>query len=43
VGKVDVSTVTTLDNERQFNSYSRLRQYVKLRDLETTDEEKAAG
>jgi len=43
VGKVDVSTVTILDNESQFNSYSRLCQYVKLHGLETTDEEKAAG
>jgi hypothetical protein len=33
-GKVDVSTVTTIDNEIQFNSYSRLRQRVKLRELE---------
>ena len=33
-GKVDVSTVTTLDNEIQFNRYSRLRQYVKLLELE---------
>jgi hypothetical protein len=33
-GKLDVSTVTTIDNEIQFNSYSRLRQYVKMRDLE---------
>jgi hypothetical protein len=33
-GKVDVSTVTTIDNEIQFNSYSRLRQYVRLRELE---------
>jgi hypothetical protein len=32
-GKVDVSTVTTIDNETQFNSYSRLRQQVKLREL----------
>ena len=34
VGKVDVSTVTTLDNENQFNGYSRLRQYVRRRELE---------
>jgi hypothetical protein len=33
-GKVDVSTVTIVDNETQFNSYSRLRQEVKLRELE---------
>ncbi len=33
-GKVDVSTVTTIDNETQFNSYSRLRQQVKLCELE---------
>ena len=33
-GKVDVSTITTIDNEIQFNSYSRLRQYVKLLELE---------
>ena len=33
-GKVDVSTVTTIDNEIQFNSYSRLRQRLKLRELE---------
>ena len=32
-GKVEVSTVTTIDNETQFNSYSRLRQQVKLREL----------
>ena len=34
VGKVVVSTVTTIDNEIQFNSYSRLRQRLKLRELE---------
>lgn len=34
VGKVDVSTVTTLDNENQFNGYSRLRQYLRRRELE---------
>jgi len=33
-GRVDVSTVTTLDNEIQFNSYSRVRQQVKLRQVE---------
>jgi hypothetical protein len=33
-GKVDISTVTTIDNEIQFNSYSRLRQQVKVRELE---------
>jgi hypothetical protein len=30
-GKVNVATVTSIDNEVQFNSYSRLRQYLKLR------------
>lgn len=34
-GKVDVSTVTTIDNEIQFNNYSRLRQRLKLRELES--------
>jgi hypothetical protein len=33
-GKMDVATVTTIDNEIQFNCYSRLRQCVKLRELE---------
>jgi hypothetical protein len=33
-GKMDISTVTTIDNETQFNSYSRLRQRVKLCELE---------
>jgi len=33
-GKMDVATVTTIDNEVQFNRYSRLRQGVKLRELE---------
>jgi len=33
-GKVDVATVTSIDNEVQFNSYSRLRQHLKLRYLE---------
>ena len=33
-GKMDVATVTTIDNEIQFNLYSRLRQQVKLRELE---------
>jgi len=33
-GKVNVTTVTTIGNEIQFNSYSRLRQYVKLVELE---------
>jgi len=33
-GKMDVATVTTIDNEIQFNRYSRLRQSVKLRELE---------
>jgi hypothetical protein len=34
VGKVDVDTITTTDNEVQFQSYSRLRQLVKMRELE---------
>jgi hypothetical protein len=34
VGKTNVATVTTIDNEIQFNRYSRLRQQVKLRALE---------
>jgi hypothetical protein len=33
-GKVDVATVTTTDNEAQFNYYSRLRYRLKLRELE---------
>jgi len=33
-GKYDVATVTTTDNESQFNSYSRLRHRLKLRKLE---------
>ena len=33
-GKMDVATVTTVDNEIQFNRYSRLSQQVKLRELE---------
>ena len=33
-GKVDVATVTTTDNEAQFNRYSRLRHRLKLRELE---------
>lgn len=33
-GKVDVATVTTTDNEAQFNSYSRFRQRQKFRELE---------
>jgi hypothetical protein len=33
-GKLDVSTVTSIDNETQFNSYSRLRRHVKFRQLE---------
>ena len=32
-GKMDVATVTTIDNESQFNRYSRLRQQLKLREL----------
>ena len=34
VGKVDVSTITILDNENQFNTYSRLRQQIKSSELE---------
>lgn len=34
-GKVDVSTVTTTGNEIQFNTYSRLRQRIKLSELES--------
>ena len=30
-GKVDVATVTTTDNEAQFNCYSRLSYRLKLR------------
>jgi len=33
-GKVNVSTVTTIDNEIQFNRYSRLRRYLKSHSLE---------
>jgi hypothetical protein len=33
-GKYDVATVTTTDNEAQFNRYSRLRHGLKLRGLE---------
>lgn len=33
-GKVDVATITTTDNEAQFNYYSRLRHRMKLRELE---------
>ena len=33
-GKVDVATVTTTDNEAQFNCYSRLCHRIKLRPLE---------
>jgi hypothetical protein len=33
-GKVDVSTVTTIGNEIQFNTYSRLRQRIKSSELE---------
>jgi hypothetical protein len=32
--KVDVSTVTTIDNEIQFDRYSRLRQHMKMLELE---------
>jgi hypothetical protein len=34
VGKVDVSTITILDNENQFNTYSRLRQQIESSELE---------
>lgn len=34
VGKVDVSTVTIIDNEDQFNAYSRLRQRISLNERE---------
>jgi hypothetical protein len=34
VGKVDVDTITTTDNEIQFQSYSRLLQRMKMRELE---------
>lgn len=33
-GKYDVSTLTTIDNENQFNNYSRLVYCLKLRELE---------
>ena len=33
-GKFDVATVTTTDNEAQFTRYSRLRGYLKVRELE---------
>jgi len=33
-GKFDTATVTTTDNEAQFTRYSRLRQYLRLRELE---------
>ncbi|HXI62385.1 MAG TPA: hypothetical protein VNF70_06725 [Pyrinomonadaceae bacterium] len=33
-GKYDVSTVTTTDNETQFNNYSRLLWFLKMRELE---------
>ena len=32
-GRVDVSTITTTDNEPQFTSYSRLRHWLKLHEL----------
>jgi hypothetical protein len=32
-GKFNVATVTTTDNEPQFNRYSRLRRYLRLREL----------
>jgi hypothetical protein len=33
-GKFDIATVTTTDNETQFNRYSRLRHSLKLRELD---------
>jgi hypothetical protein len=33
VGKVNVSTITVIDNESQFNAYSRLRQRISLSQL----------
>src|SRR2546423_8454849 len=33
-GKYDMSTVTTTDNETQFNNYSRLLWFVKIREME---------
>jgi RNA polymerase subunit RPABC4/transcription elongation factor Spt4 len=33
VGKLDVSTVITTDNETQFNNYSRLLQHLRLREF----------
>jgi len=33
-GKYDMSTVTTTDNETQFNNYSRLLWFLKMRELE---------
>jgi hypothetical protein len=32
-GKVEVSTVTTIDNETQFNNYSRLLRVLRMREL----------
>ena len=32
-GKFDMATVTTTDNEAQFNRYSRLRYCLRLREL----------
>ncbi|HJZ81651.1 MAG TPA: hypothetical protein VKD91_14945 [Pyrinomonadaceae bacterium] len=32
-GKIDMSTVTTTDNESQFDNYSRLLQVLRIRDL----------
>jgi hypothetical protein len=32
-GKLEVSTVTTIDNEAQFNNYSRLSQVLRTREL----------
>jgi hypothetical protein len=33
-GKFDMATVTTTDNETQFNRYSRLRHRLKLREMD---------
>jgi hypothetical protein len=34
LGKVDVSTITSIENENQFNTYSRLRQQIKASEPE---------
>lgn len=33
-GKFDIATVTTTDNEAQFNRYSQLRHRLKLREMD---------